>query len=112
MEENRELSCTLIAGLQELKRLCLSQGLRGSLLWKQEQRERRVWEDLAEAIILRAVEDYRTARRELRARSGRSGREEAERQIREVEEVLSSRWFTRLTKADGRMILARLRDEE
>ncbi len=66
------------------------------------------WEDLANAIILQAVEDYRMARKRVRARPDQKV---AQATIREVERFFKSWWFTQLTDVDGEMLLEKLRKE-
>ena len=66
------------------------------------------WEALVNAIVLRAVEDYRKARRRVHRFPGQKG---AQEMIREVEKFFRSRWFLMLTDTDGRMILEHLKKE-
>ena len=68
----------------------------------------RNWEDLAQAIIMKAVEDYRKARRRARHFPDQKG---AQATIREVEQFFRSRWFAQLTDIDGEMLIKRLREE-
>ena len=68
----------------------------------------RNWEDLAQAIIMKAVEDYRKARRRVRHFPDQKG---AQATIREVEKFFRSRWFAQLTDIDGEMQIKRLREE-
>ena len=75
------------------------------------------WEDLAIAIIVQQAEDYRKCRRILRARPGKKHvsffvQDEAIKRLREIEVFFQSWWFSRLTTADGEMILERLKKEE
>lgn len=66
------------------------------------------WEDLANSIVLRAVEDYRTARWKVRHLPDQF---EARATIAEVEAFLLSPWFAQLTSVDGEWLLGRLRKE-
>ena len=66
------------------------------------------WEDLANAIILQAVEDYRRARRIIRKRPDHQG---AWKIIRETERFMKSRWFAQLTDIDGETLLRKLKEE-
>ena len=66
------------------------------------------WEALVNAVVLKAVEDYRKARRKVRRFPGQKG---AQAMIREVEKFFRSRWFLMLTDTDGRTILEYLRKE-
>ena len=68
----------------------------------------RNWEDLAQAIIMKAVEDYRKARRRVRHFPDQKG---AQATIGEVEQFFRSRWFAQLTDIDGEMLIKRLREE-
>ena len=66
------------------------------------------YENLANAIILRAVEDWRDADRRLR-------RKPQNREVRalkeETEEFFLSDWFSALSKLDGETLLRRLQEE-
>ena len=66
------------------------------------------WNDLAEAIILRAVEDYRHTNNRLRAKP-----EDTRLQTRkaEIEEFFHSSWFQVLTDLNGKQLLHRLQAE-
>ena len=66
------------------------------------------WEALVNAIVLKAVDDYRKARRRVRRFPGQKG---AQEMIREVERFFRSRWFQMLTDTDGRIILENLKKE-
>ena len=66
------------------------------------------WEDLANAIILQAVEDYRKARKKVRARPDQKL---AQATIREVERFFKSWWFAQLNDVDEEMLLEKLRKE-
>ncbi len=69
---------------------------------------KRCWEDLAEAIILKAVEDYRRARRRVRHFPDQKG---AQATIKEVERFFRSWWFAQLTDINGEMLIKKLREE-
>lgn len=66
------------------------------------------YERLANAIILRAVEDYRNALKRLRhfPHDHNSSRVKAE-----VERFFHSKWFSALTSLDPEMLIERLRLE-
>lgn len=66
------------------------------------------WERLAQAIILKAVEDYRAARRRVRRFPDQKM---AQATIREVERFILSDWFAQLTDVDGKYLLQRLKEE-
>ena len=71
-------------------------------------RMQRCWENLANAIILKAVEDYRIARRRFRHFPDQKA---SQAMIREVERFFLSRWFAQLTDVDGEYLLRRLKEE-
>lgn len=64
------------------------------------------YEELANAIVLQAVKDYRAALRGefVNHRSSKSV-------IKECERFFRSEWFRILTKVDGEMIMNKLREE-
>ena len=66
------------------------------------------WEDLAQAIILQAAEDYRKALKGLQEKPG--SRIFLKRK-RECERFFHSEWFTVLSKANPEMILDGIRKE-
>ena len=66
------------------------------------------WEALVNAVVLKAVEDYRKARRKVRRFPGQKG---AQEMIREVERFFRSKWFLMLTDMDGKTILENLKRE-
>ncbi|MBQ9644197.1 MAG: hypothetical protein IJV26_09195 [Lachnospiraceae bacterium] len=66
------------------------------------------WEDLAQAIIMKAVDDYRAARRRVRHFPDQKG---AQATIREVERFFRSEWFEQLTDLDGEMLIRKLKEE-
>ena len=68
----------------------------------------RNWEDLANAIILQAVDDYRKCRRLVRRKPDQK---EAQAMIREIEKFFHSRWFCQLADVDGIRILEELKKE-
>ncbi len=67
------------------------------------------WENLANAIILQAVEDYREARKKHKKRPKN---EEAKLMIADCEAFFRSDWFTALTNIDGEALLRKLQEEE
>ena len=68
----------------------------------------RNWEELAKEIILRAVEDYRKARRKL---SIYPNLKRALATVQETEQFFESRWFAQLTDLDGEWLLSQLKEE-
>ena len=60
------------------------------------------WDDLAEAIILRAVEDYRHTNSRLRAKPED---DRLQKRKEEIEEFFRSSWFQVLTDLNGRQLL-------
>ena len=67
------------------------------------------WTSLANAVILQAIDDYRTVCRKLKRRPDL--RESAE-QKRSLERFFVSAWFRTLTTVDGKELLERIRKEE
>ena len=70
---------------------------------------RQCWEELANAIVLQAVKDYRTARAVLRKKPDD---ELAGKVIRDTVRFFGSRWFGTLTKVDRKYLMERLKKEE
>ena len=66
------------------------------------------YEELAQAIILQAVKDYREA---LRKHSKRSIYDPAIQTINEVERFFRSEWFSQLTSLDSEMLIRKLKAE-
>ena len=66
------------------------------------------WEDLANAIVLQAVKDYRQARKRVRMLPDQKN---AQKRIREVEQFLLSRWYAQLTDVDGEWLLKKMQEE-
>ena len=66
------------------------------------------WEDLANAIILQAIRDYRYCRWLVRHKPDQKA---AQATIREVERFVRSKWFRQLSDIDGSTILYNLRRE-
>ena len=66
------------------------------------------WEDLAEAIILKAVEDYRHTNNRLRKTPDDP---RLQNQKAEIEEFFLSAWFRVLTDLNGKRLLHRLQSE-
>ena len=66
------------------------------------------YENLANAIILQAVSDYRTAIRNLSEEPGNWAEEDKKK---ELEEFFRSAGFKRLTMVDGEMLIRRLGEE-
>ena len=66
------------------------------------------YSDLANAIILQAVKDYRDALKKLHKRRKN---EVAEQSKNQVERFFYSEWFIALTEIDPRMLMQRLNEE-
>ena len=67
------------------------------------------YENLANAIVLQAVKDWRSAVRKLKKRP----RYDPAKQMKEeCEGFFLSDWFEELTSVDGRVILRKLKQEE
>lgn len=67
-----------------------------------------LWEELANAIILQAVKDWRTAAGTLKKRPWNS---EIRKTKNECEHFILSDWFDILTRVDGAWLLNQLRKE-
>ena len=65
-------------------------------------------EELANAIIIRAAEDWREAKRKLQKHPGCA---EAKAVVKETESFFLSRDYAALTTYDGRKLLKRLKEE-
>ena len=70
----------------------------------------RCWEDLAFAVVRRAMEDYRACLRKA-VRIPPPKRRGLEKQARELEDFFLSPWFAVLSGGDGRQIIEQLRKE-
>ena len=69
----------------------------------------RHYENLANAIILEAVKDYRQARHKLKKRPKN---EDARLMVKDCEDFFRSDWFNALTALDGELLLKKLQEEE
>ena len=66
------------------------------------------YENLANGIVLRAVEDYRDALRDLRTNPSYP---DALRTVSDVERFFRSSWFSVLTSLDGVVLMKKLQKE-
>ncbi|MBQ9461545.1 MAG: hypothetical protein IJU51_06485 [Clostridia bacterium] len=66
------------------------------------------YENLANAIILQAVKDYRKALRRL---NRNFQNKDAKRTVSEVERFFRSDWYKTLTSVDGELLINKLREE-
>lgn len=66
------------------------------------------YENLANAIILMAVKDYRWALNKLEKRPNY---EPAKMMIKEVERFFHSSWYRELTSVDGNFLIEKIRSE-
>ena len=67
-----------------------------------------IYEDLANAIILQAVKDYRMALKSLKANSRNRA---AQADKAEIERFLRSQWYSALTDVKGEMLIRSLQKE-
>ena len=65
-------------------------------------------QELANAIILQAVKDWREAKHKLKKRPKN---EDAKLMVQDCEEFFRSDWFKALTNLDGEMLLRKLQEE-
>lgn len=66
------------------------------------------YENLANAIVLQAVKDYRAALKLLH-RNPKSSKAQAD--AKEAERFFRSQWYSALTSVDGELLIRRLREE-
>lgn len=66
------------------------------------------YENLANAIILQAVKDYRTA---LKCLDRNPNNRSAQSDKTEVERFFRSQWYSALTSVDGEMLIRSLQEE-
>ena len=66
------------------------------------------YEKLANAIILQAVKDYRTARKKLKKYPKNK---DAKLMVEDCERFFRSDWFAALTGIDGQLLLKKLQEE-
>lgn len=67
------------------------------------------YENLANAIVMQAVKDYRQARHKLRKRTKNA---EVKAMIEDCERFFLSEWFETLTNVNGESILKKLQQED
>ena len=67
-----------------------------------------IYENLANAIILQAVKDYRMALKSLKANSGNRT---AQADKAEIERFFRSQWYSALTDVNGEMLIRSLQKE-
>ena len=67
-----------------------------------------IYEDLANAIILQAVKDYRMALKSLKANSRNRT---AQADYADIERFFRSQWYSTLTDVNGEMLLLSLQKE-
>ena len=67
-----------------------------------------IYEDLANAIILQAVKDYRMALKSLKANSRNRA---AQADKGEIERFFRSQWYSALTDVKGEMLIRSLQKE-
>ncbi len=67
------------------------------------------YEELANAIILQAVKDYRKARKKLKKRPKN---EDSKLMVEDCERFFCSEWFDALSGVDGNALLKRLKEED
>jgi len=66
------------------------------------------YENLANAIILHAVKDYRMARKKLKRNPKNK---DAKLMVEDCERFFCSDWFGQLTSVNGKMLLKKLQEE-
>mgnify|MGYP000866981815 FL=1 len=76
--------------------------------WMKELDKRKAYENLSNAIIEQAANDFREAKRRLQ-KNARDA--EAEKTYRETKRFFRSEWFSQLTTLDGELLLEKLEEE-
>lgn len=66
------------------------------------------YESLANAIVIQAAKDYKTAYKKSKKRSQCK---ETQRELADLESFFRSDWYRTLTSVDGEMIMERIRKE-
>ena len=66
------------------------------------------YESLANAIVIQAAKDYKTAYKKSQKRSQCK---ETQRELDDLESFFRSDWYRTLTSVDGEMIMERIRKE-
>lgn len=66
------------------------------------------WHSLANAIVISAAKDYRSALRRLRRRPNS---QTAKTEINDLERFFRSDWYKVLTNVDGEMLIQKLKEE-
>ena len=67
------------------------------------------YEELGNAIVIQACNDYKKAYKQSLRRSGIVG--ETDEELAELEEFFRSDWYKQLTEVDGEYLMERLRNE-
>ena len=67
------------------------------------------YEEIANAIVIQACNDYKKAYKQSLRRSGIVG--EADEELAELEEFFRSDWYKKLTEVDGEYLMERIRNE-
>ena len=67
------------------------------------------YEELANAVVIQACNDYKKAYKQSLRKSGFAG--EADAELAELEEFFRSDWYKQLTEVDGEYLMERLREE-
>ena len=67
------------------------------------------YEELANAIVIQACNDYKKAYKQSLRRSGIVG--EVDEELAELEAFFRSDWYKQLTEVDGEMLMERLKNE-
>ena len=67
------------------------------------------YEEIANAIVIQACNDYKKAYKQSLHKSGIVG--EADEELAKLEEFFRSDWYKQLTEVDGEYLMERLRNE-
>ena len=102
-EKNAAIAARLYAGKTEKNemRRCI-------VVQNREMAAGEPWQNLANAIIISAVKDYRKA---LRRQIKNPGSRTAAAEIREIERFFHSEWYGMLTDVDGNFLIRKCKEE-
>ena len=67
--------------------------------------------ELANAIIIQAVDDYKTALKDYKKAKSDKDRDNIKYRLRPIESFFKSDWYSLLTNVDGEMIIKRIREQ-
>lgn len=78
---------------------------------QKQKPEKECWEELCNAVVLQAVDDYRRLVKRLLRTDDDNKVARLKKRKRELETFFRSDWFNMFTTLDGKMILKKLQEE-